>query len=78
MLDTKRGAALVARSRPSPAKGENMKIQIARPLAIGGVHHDVGEVVEVDDALGRQLMAMSKAKEPSAKPAKGKKSAKAN
>ena len=55
-----------------------MIIELTRGVAIAGVHHDVGEVVEVDDALGRQLMAMSKAKEPSAKPAKGKSRAKAN
>ena len=53
-----------------------MKVELRRGVAIAGVHHDIGEVVEVDDALGRQLIAMQKAREPVAKPAKGKKGAK--
>ena len=55
-----------------------MKVELTRGVAIAGVHHDIGEVVEVDDALGRQLVAMRKAQAPVAKPAKGKKSAKAD
>ena len=51
-----------------------MKIEITRAVAIAGKHHDVGEVVEVDDALGRQIIAMGKAQMPTAK--KGKRSAK--
>ena len=77
MLTTKNAAALKS-GAVAFSEGYNMKVELTRGVAIAGVHHDVGEVVEVDDALGRQLMAMSKAKEPSAKPAKGKKSAKAN
>ena len=53
-----------------------MKVELTRAVAIAGEHHDVGEVVEVDDALGRQLIAMAKGKVPTAKPAKGKKGAK--
>jgi len=53
-----------------------MKIELTRAVAIAGIHHDVGEVVEVDDALGRQMIAMGKAQVPVAKPAKGKKGAK--
>jgi len=53
-----------------------MKIELTRAVAIAGTHHDIGEVVEVDAALGRQLIAMQKAREPVAKPAKGKRGAK--
>ena len=53
-----------------------MKIELTRAVALAGAHHDIGEVVEVDDALGRQLIAMQKAKVPTAKPAKGKNRAK--
>ena len=51
-----------------------MKIEITRAVAIAGKHHDVSQVIEVDDALGRQLIAMGKARVPVAK--KGKRSAK--
>ncbi len=53
-----------------------MKIEITRAVAIAGKHHDVGEIVEIDDATGRQMIAMVKAQMPVAKPAKGKRSAK--
>ena len=52
-----------------------MKIELTRAVAIAGIHHDVSQVVEVDDALGRQLIAMGKAKVPTAKPAKVKRNA---
>ena len=47
---------------------------ITRAVAIAGKHHDVGEIVEIDDATGRQMIAMDKARVPVAK--KGKRSAK--
>jgi len=53
-----------------------MKIELTRAVAIAGKHYDVGAVVEIDDATGRQIIAMGKAQMPVAK--KGKRSAKNN
>ena len=77
MLTTANAAALKS-GAVAFSEGYNMKVELTRGVAIAGVHHDIGEVVEVDDALGRQLVAMRKAQAPVAKPAKGKKSAKAD
>jgi len=75
VLTTKTGAALIA-GAASISEEKSMKIELTRAVAIAGEHHDVREVVEVEDALGRQLIAMGKAQVPTAKPAKGKKNAK--
>ena len=53
-----------------------MKIEITRAVAIAGKHYDIGEIIEIDDATGRQMIAMGKARVPVAK--KGKRSAKNN
>ena len=75
MLTTKTGAALIA-GAASISEEKSMKIELTRAVAIAGEHHDVGEIVEIDDATGRQMIAMGKARVPTAKPAKGKKGAK--
>jgi len=73
VLTTKTGAALIVGAVPF-SEGTHMKIEITRAVAIAGKHHDVGEIVEIDDATGRQVIAMDKARVPVVK--KGKRSAK--
>ena len=73
MLTTKNAAALTA-GAVAFSEEKSMKVEITRAVAIAGTHHDVGQVVEVGDALGRQLIAMGKAQVPVAR--KGKRSAK--
>ena len=39
------------------------KIQLNRAIRIGGLHHDIGQVVEVDDELAAQLIGANRAAE---------------
>lgn len=38
-----------------------MKVKTTRPVAISGEHYDAGKSVDVDDKVGRELIAMQKA-----------------
>ena len=38
-----------------------MKVKTTRPVAIAGEHYDAGKSIDVDDKVGRELIAMQKA-----------------
>jgi hypothetical protein len=38
-----------------------MKVKTLRPVAIAGEHYDAGKSIDVDDKVGRELIAMQKA-----------------
>lgn len=51
-------------------KGQSMKVKVTRNFLIAGEVQKAGDVIDVSEALGAELIAMNKAEKAKEKPAK--------
>ena len=61
-------AALISGSKQQ--KGQGMKVKVTRNFLIAGEIQKVGDVINVSDAFGAELIAMNKAEKAKEKPVK--------
>jgi hypothetical protein len=67
-ISTLTAAALISGGKLQ--KGQNMKVKVTRNFYIAGQLQKAGDVIDVTDALGAELIGMNKAEKAKEKPAK--------